>query len=72
MPEAYSAIDSKYWCQRYTLFSRYDHGVLMDQEAWFSVTAEVIAQHQAKRCATGVIVDGFTGVGGNAIQFAKQ
>ncbi|KAK7383140.1 hypothetical protein VNO78_28811 [Psophocarpus tetragonolobus] len=72
MPEAYSAAIGKYWCQRYILFSRFDDGIKMDEEGWFSVTAEAIAQHQAVRCASGVIIDCFTGVGGNAIQFAQQ
>ncbi|KAJ4962899.1 hypothetical protein NE237_022838 [Protea cynaroides] len=62
----------KYWCQRYFLFSRFDEGIKMDKEGWFSVTPETIAQHHASRCGSGVIVDCFTGVGGNAIQFAKR
>ncbi|OQV17442.1 Trimethylguanosine synthase [Hypsibius exemplaris] len=60
----------KYWFQRYRLFSRYDEGVLMDEESWFSVTPERIAEHIAERCRCDVIVDAFCGVGGNAIQFA--
>ncbi|KAL2613690.1 hypothetical protein R1flu_025382 [Riccia fluitans] len=62
----------KYWFQRYTLFSRYDEGVRLDEEGWFSVTPEVIAEHQARRCPTGLVVDAFAGVGGNAIQFALK
>jgi len=72
MPEEYSATIAKYWCQRYTLFSRFDDGVKMDEEGWFSVTPEAIAQHQAIRCASDTIIDCFTGVGGNSIQFARQ
>ncbi|KAK4277477.1 hypothetical protein QN277_015473 [Acacia crassicarpa] len=68
----YSASIGKYWLQRYSLFSRFDHGIQMDEEGWFSVTPEPIAQHHALRCACGIIVDCFTGVGGNAIQFAQQ
>ncbi|KAG8377601.1 hypothetical protein BUALT_Bualt08G0050000 [Buddleja alternifolia] len=62
---------SKYWCQRYILFSRFDYGIRMDEEGWFSVTPELIAKHHAVRCGSGAIVDFFTGVGGNAIQFAQ-
>ncbi|KAL6493192.1 hypothetical protein OROGR_032951 [Orobanche gracilis] len=62
---------SKYWWQRYLLFSRFDHGIKMDEEGWFSVTPEPLAKHHAARCGNGVIVDFFTGVGGNAIQFAQ-
>ena len=60
----------KYWYQRYLLFSRFDEGVRLDEEGWFSVTPEAIAEHHAYRCQTDVIVDAFAGVGGNAIQFA--
>ncbi|GMN35147.1 hypothetical protein TIFTF001_005121 [Ficus carica] len=62
----------KYWCQRYLLFSRYDDGIKMDEEGWFSVTPEPLARHHAIRCGSGTIVDSFTGVGGNAIQFAQR
>ncbi|KAL8521076.1 hypothetical protein ACS0TY_011572 [Phlomoides rotata] len=63
---------NKYWLQRYDLFSKYDVGVKLDEEGWFSVTPEEIAAHQARRCAgAGVVIDAFAGVGGNAIQFAK-
>ncbi|KAL5705713.1 hypothetical protein ACHQM5_023979 [Ranunculus cassubicifolius] len=63
----------KYWCQRYSLFSRYDEGIKMDEEGWFSVTPESIAIHQAERCGGGgTIIDSFTGAGGNAIQLAKR
>ena len=61
---------AKYWHQRYRLFSRYDEGIKMDEEAWFSVTPERIAKHIAKRCQCDLIIDAFCGVGGNAIQFA--
>jgi len=60
----------KYWVQRYMLFSRFDDGVALDREGWFSVTPEVMAAHLAHRCRCDLIVDAFAGVGGNAIQFA--
>ncbi|KAL0917461.1 hypothetical protein M5K25_012523 [Dendrobium thyrsiflorum] len=62
----------KYWRQRYSLFSRFDYGIKMDEESWFSVTPELIAKHHAFRCGPGTIIDCFTGVGGNAIQFAMR
>lgn len=34
----------KYWMQRYTLFARFDDGVLLDEEGWFSVTPEAVAR----------------------------
>ncbi|KAM6444795.1 trimethylguanosine synthase isoform 2-T2 [Rhynochetos jubatus] len=65
---------AKYWAQRYRLFSRFDEGVKLDREGWFSVTPEKIAEHIAIRVSESfncdIIVDAFCGVGGNAIQFA--
>lgn len=72
----------KYWAQRYRLFSRFDQGVRLDAEGWFSVTPEVLAQHHAARLAAGlprggdglcagVALDVFCGVGGNAAQLAR-
>ena len=58
----------KYWFQRYRLFSKFDQGIWMDREGWFSATPEKIAAHIAERCRCELIVDGFCGVGGNAIQ----
>ncbi|EGT39618.1 hypothetical protein CAEBREN_22213 [Caenorhabditis brenneri] len=66
---------SKYYYQRYRLFSRLDEGIIMDREGWFSVTPEAIAEHIADRVVrnnVSVVVDAFTGVGGNAIQFALR
>ncbi|NXU38747.1 TGS1 synthase, partial [Drymodes brunneopygia] len=64
----------KYWAQRYRLFSRFDEGIELDREGWFSVTPEKIAEHIAVRVSQSfncdIIVDAFCGVGGNAIQFA--
>ncbi|CAI4227688.1 unnamed protein product [Auanema sp. JU1783] len=65
----------KYFYQRYRLFSRLDHGILMDREGWFSVTPERIAAHIADRLVIRenmIIVDAFAGVGGNSIQFALK
>ncbi|XP_036412042.1 trimethylguanosine synthase [Colossoma macropomum] len=65
---------AKYWAQRYRLFSRFDEGIKLDHEGWFSVTPEKIAEHIAQRVPEvydmQLIVDAFCGVGGNAIQFA--
>lgn len=45
---------------------------LIDLESWFSVTPETVAKHHASRFKNfDIIVDGFCGVGGNAIQFAS-
>ncbi|XXG58540.1 hypothetical protein AAC387_Pa04g0830 [Persea americana] len=70
--EGISPLVSKYWHQRYNLFSRYDEGIKMDEEGWFSVTPEDVAMRHAERSGGGTIIDGFAGVGGNAIQFARM
>ncbi|KAL0700232.1 hypothetical protein Bca4012_056354 [Brassica carinata] len=62
---------SRYWIQRYDLFSRYDEGIQLDEEGWYSVTHEEIAIKHAERCRGKVVIDCFSGVGGNTIQFAK-
>ncbi|XP_078121069.1 trimethylguanosine synthase [Sander vitreus] len=66
---------AKYWAQRYRLFSRFDEGIQLDREGWFSVTPERIAEHIALRVEhsfpdSQLVIDAFCGVGGNAIQFA--
>lgn len=71
----------KYYQQRYTYFSRFDDGIQIDDEGWYSVTPEAIAQHTATElyaiAKTGdteeemIVVDAFCGVGGNSIQFAQ-
>ncbi|PIA46268.1 hypothetical protein AQUCO_01500052v1 [Aquilegia coerulea] len=72
MPQEVTDSIVKYWCQRYSLFSKFDDGIKMDEEGWFSVTPESIARHHAARCGGGIVIDSFTGVGGNAIQLAKR
>jgi len=60
----------KYFDQRYRLFHKFDEGIQLDEESWFSVTPERIAEHIAERCRCDLIIDAFAGAGGNAIQFA--
>ncbi|CAN8074842.1 unnamed protein product [Agarophyton chilense] len=61
----------KYYFQRYRLFHRFDEGVIMDDESWYSVTPEKIARHIAGRFAgRQLVVDLYSGAGGNSIQFA--
>lgn len=62
----------KYWLKRYDLFSRYDEGIELDEEGWYSVTPESIAIRHALRSNAGLVIDCFTGCGGNAIQFAAM
>ncbi|KAF2481857.1 RNA cap guanine-N2 methyltransferase-domain-containing protein [Neohortaea acidophila] len=66
---------SKYWHQRYNIFSKYDDGIWMTDDAWFGVTPEPVAQKIAEHVATApesktVLIDAFAGAGGNTIAFA--
>ena len=65
--------NAKYWAQRYKLFSRFDDGIRLDDESWYSVTPERLAEHVALAmgCRGAVVVDAFCGCGGNAIAFAR-
>ncbi|KAA1097663.1 hypothetical protein PGT21_016457 [Puccinia graminis f. sp. tritici] len=60
----------KYWAQRKRLFWKFDEGIKMDLESWYSVTPEAIAKQIATRAKCKLVVDGFCGAGGNSIQFA--
>jgi len=48
-PYPESKVQNKYWAQRKRLFTKFDSGIQLDEESWFSVTPEVIADHVAKR-----------------------
>ena len=39
----------KFWPKRYYLFSKFDRGVLIDDESWYSVTPEPMAKHIAAK-----------------------
>uniref|UniRef100_A0A0A9XNR9 Trimethylguanosine synthase n=2 Tax=Lygus hesperus TaxID=30085 RepID=A0A0A9XNR9_LYGHE len=60
----------KWWYQRYRLFSKFDEGILLDEESWYSVTPEKVSKYIAERCQCDLIVDACCGAGGNSIQFA--
>lgn len=63
----------KYFAQRFRLFSLYSTppGCLLDEEGWYSVTPELVANQIAERCRCDTVLDAFCGVGGNTIAFAK-
>ncbi len=73
------AVLHKYYQQRYDYFSRFDEGIQIDHEGWYSVTPEAIAAHTAnelfaiahKEGKESVVLDVFCGVGGNSIHFAQ-
>lgn len=35
---------ASYWAQRYQIFSKYDEGVWLTDDAWFGVTPEPVAK----------------------------
>ena len=39
----------KYWKKRYYLFSKFDRGIKIDDESWYSVTPEPMSKHIAQR-----------------------
>eukprot|EP00981_Chlorochromonas_danica_P001631 scaffold351_cov162-Ochromonas_danica.AAC.16 len=47
-------VHEKYWDQRYRLFSRFDQGVRLDCESWYSLTYETIAQYLVHRCCSSI------------------
>jgi hypothetical protein len=63
-----------FFYRRRELFSKFDRGVRMDAESWFSVTPERLAAHIAARTCTArrglLVIDPFCGCGGNVIQQA--
>ena len=75
----------KFWPRRYYLFSKFDRGVLIDDESWYSVTPEPMAKHIAAKVSDRLaaaknpvppgqasILDAFCGIGGNLIQFSRK
>jgi len=67
---------SKYWYQRHSIWSKYDEGIWMTDDAWFGVTPEPVATKIAEHMVQNmppeknVLIDCFAGAGGNAIAFA--
>ncbi len=66
----FGADTQRYWDARYDLFSRFDE-IQIDKTGLFSVKPEKVALEIASRLAGENVLDGFTGVGGSAIAFAR-
>lgn len=58
----------KYYKSRYFLFSKFDEGILLDYDGWFSVTPQDVAKQISQSLSCCFILDAFCGVGGNTIQ----
>lgn len=71
IPDDNSIPSSNFWAQRYYYFSKFDEGIKLDYESWYSVTPEEISVYIAKSLQDSVVVDAFCGSGGNTIQFSK-
>ena len=50
-PHDPTVVHDKYWAQRRRLFKKFDEGIQLDGEGWYSVTPEVVADHVASRFA---------------------
>lgn len=44
----------RYWQKRYYLFSKFDRGILIDDESWYSVTPEPMAKYIAQKISERV------------------
>ena len=44
-PHDPNVVHDKYWAQRRRLFKKFDEGIQLDSEGWYSVTPEVVADH---------------------------
>lgn len=69
----------KYYSQRYLIFKKYDEGICMDDECWYSVTPENISSHVAKYIKTKLhslkqikVLELFSGGGGDNIQCSLE
>lgn len=67
----------KYWRKRFQIFSKFEQGIFLSSELWFSVTPEAVAVFTAKLVALLLpdatsILDLCCGGGGNTIQFAQR
>lgn len=77
--EQFYGIMKKYWNQRHDLFHKYDEGILLTKELWFSVTPEVISKFTArvvqhvlrKKNEPIFVMDAFAGGGGNVNFFLE-
>jgi hypothetical protein len=63
----------KFWNQRFYYYSKFDEGIKMDYESWYSVTPEDLAFYISKVAGkNATCIDPFAGSGGNVIQFSKN
>lgn len=68
-----TAIIRKFFKRKYDLFSKFDEGIQLNDQQWYSVTPESIARYTALQIQhrfpnTTTVFDPFGGAGGNTIQ----
>ena len=61
-----------YWNLRYAAFPRWDDGIQTDWQGLYSLKPEVLALQLAASLPGKVVLDGFCGIGGCAIAFARS
>lgn len=61
----------RYWDLRHEYFARFDEGIRIDAEGLYSVMPEDAALALARASSGASVLDGFAGVGGSAIAFAR-
>jgi hypothetical protein len=73
-------IHEKYWDQRYRIFSKFDDGIRLDEESWYSITYETIGKYivdkyrkleENNQLEIHTVLDCFSGCGGMTIPFAS-
>jgi len=62
----------RYWNLRYAAFPRWDDGIQTDWQGLHSVKPEMLALQLAASLPGKVVLDGFCGIGGCAIAFARS
>lgn len=63
----------RYFNKRHFLFSKFDQGIKIDEESWYSVIPEPVALHLLNRLRKGKIrkvFEPFCGVGGIAVHLS--
>ena len=78
LPDGRKLTLRSYFRQRYNIWSKYDDGILMTDDAWYGVSQELVAAKIAEHVAVmapadkSILIDAFCGVGGNTIAFARS
>ncbi|OII76016.1 hypothetical protein cand_007620 [Cryptosporidium andersoni] len=58
--------------REYSIFQKFNEGIILDRNAIFDATPEVLAQHIARRLRGCTVLDACCGVGGNTIPLSQH